>query len=97
MGNWVSRETVLEETELRGVNAAPQIAGDVPVEVANDLFRRYGELVVTGFDTLQLPLHEIRFSRRGRNPAATQKGFRESATRSESPRLVVGLGAGARD
>jgi len=63
MGNWVSRETVLEETELRGVNAAPQIVGNVPVEVANDLFRRFGELVVVGFDTLQLPLHEIRFSR----------------------------------
>jgi hypothetical protein len=63
MGNWVSRETVLEEKERRGVNAAPQVVGDHPVEVANDLFGRYGELLVVGFDTLQLPLHEIRFSR----------------------------------
>ena len=63
MGNWVSRETVLEETDLRGVNVAPQVVGDLPVEVVNDLFGRYGELVVVGFDTLQLPVHEIRFSR----------------------------------
>jgi len=63
MGNWISRETVLEETERRGVNAAPQVVGDLPVEVANGLFARYGELVVVGFDTLQLPVHEIRLSR----------------------------------
>ena len=63
MGNWVSRETVLEETERRGVNAAPQVVGDLPVEVANDLFGTYGKLVLVGFDTLQLPVHEIRFSR----------------------------------
>jgi hypothetical protein len=63
MGNWVSRETVLEETELRGVNTAPQIVGDHPVGVANELFGRRGELVVVGFNTLQLALHEIRFSR----------------------------------
>jgi hypothetical protein len=63
MGNWVSRDTVLGETELRDVNAAPQVVRDLPVEVANDLFGKYGELVVVGFDTLQLPVREIRFAR----------------------------------
>ncbi len=59
MGNWVSKEEISNELDLININKEFSIYENVPLELANELLRENGELVVIGFDTMQVPRYKI--------------------------------------
>jgi len=62
MGNWVSREAVIQKLEALQIVSVPVSRGELPIELLNDLLNDNRELVVVGFDMLQVPKCKIQFS-----------------------------------
>jgi len=62
MGNWVSREAVIQKLEALKIVSVPVSRGELPIELLNDLLNDNRELVVVGFDMLQVPKCKIQFS-----------------------------------
>lgn len=60
MGNWVTKEDILQE-ELAGVKIqpVPVSKGDVPLKLANEVLQNNRELIVIGFDVLQVPKYKM--------------------------------------
>ncbi|MHB8916970.1 MAG: hypothetical protein ACYC4H_03030, partial [Desulfocucumaceae bacterium] len=62
MGNWVTKEDILQR-DLAAVKTQPVLVakGDVPLKLANEVLQNNRELVVIGFDVLQVPKYKITF------------------------------------
>ena len=59
MGNWVSKEQIRQELESLEIEKVPVYEEDFPLENANEVLQRNNELVVIGFDVLQIPRYKI--------------------------------------
>jgi hypothetical protein len=61
MGNWTSKESMLDE--LPGIPAGiPVSAETFPYAEANGLLRRFGRLELVGLDVLQIPVRTLEFA-----------------------------------
>jgi hypothetical protein len=59
MGNWVTKESILQNLlAVRHIKAVP-VSYDMPLELANAMLHRHSLLVVIGFDMLQVPRYKI--------------------------------------
>lgn len=63
MGNWTSREDVRQELEAIQFEEAPVYEKEVAIENMNSILQRNGEVVIIGFDTLQIPIYKIIFEK----------------------------------
>jgi hypothetical protein len=61
MGNWVTKENILGTLSDLPFESVP-ISNKIPLEKANEILQNHGELVIIGFDVLQLPRYKIVFS-----------------------------------
>ena len=59
MGNWISKEQIRQELESLEIEKVPVYEEDFPLENANEVLQRNNELVVIGFDVLQIPRYKI--------------------------------------
>lgn len=59
MGNWVSKEEIIHELETMKIDEVPFYENDIPLESAQQILKANAELVVIGFDTLQVPRYKI--------------------------------------
>lgn len=55
MGNWTSKETLLEDMEPLRLDEVPVYEKDLPIENIKEILNNNGNLTVIGFDTLQVP------------------------------------------
>jgi hypothetical protein len=61
MGNWTSKEDIISELKEIQFDAVPVYENDIPIESANDILKKNGELTVIGFDILQVPRYKITY------------------------------------
>lgn len=61
MGNWVSKDVLLQEEALQDVRPVNMITNHFPLDAANDILRIHKEVVVIGFDMLQIPVYQMTF------------------------------------
>lgn len=61
MGNWTSREELYKDITVKEWPAVPVYNGNQGLKPANKLLREKGELVLVGFDVLQVPRAVITF------------------------------------
>lgn len=61
MGNWVSKEDILKDLSVIGIEAAPAYiyGNDLPMEGFNEILKKNKRLVVIGYDILQVPCYKI--------------------------------------
>ncbi len=62
MGNWTSKEAILEELETVQMEPVPVFKGELPLTPADETLRNHGELTVIGFDVLQVPRYKLSFT-----------------------------------
>ena len=61
IGNWVSKEGLIDDYwDTINIKPAP-LFNKIPVEKANDILKNYRQLIVVGFDSLQIPRYRIIF------------------------------------
>ncbi len=60
LGNWVSKETVLQNLESINVEKVPVYNG-VPLKELNNLLQNNKEITAIGFDVLQIPRYKMTF------------------------------------
>ncbi len=61
MGNWTSREKILNELATIKIEPVPISRGKIPLEKVNKLLRENGTLVLIGFNVLQIPICKMTF------------------------------------
>jgi hypothetical protein len=61
MGNWVSKERIIQELKNVKTQSIPVSIGNIPLKQANEALQRNRELVVIGFDVFQVPKCKITF------------------------------------
>jgi len=61
MGNWVSRESTLQELESIKIKKVKICRRIFPLDEADEALQKKGELTVVGFDTLQIPKCRMTF------------------------------------
>lgn len=61
MGNWVSKEEISNELDFIKIDKNILIYKEIPLEVANEMLQENKELVVIGFNTMQVPKYKIVF------------------------------------
>ncbi len=61
MGNWTSKEAIVQELETVQIEPVPVFKGELPLELANDVLRNNRELIVISFDVLQVPRYKLSF------------------------------------
>ena len=61
MGNWTSREEILQKLKSLKIEQVPVYEKTIPIENANVLLKKKSKLVVIGFDVLQIPRYRIAF------------------------------------
>ncbi|MEN6351018.1 MAG: hypothetical protein ABFD08_16685 [Syntrophomonas sp.] len=61
MGNWVTRESIIQELATLNIQSVPVATGNPSLKLANELLQKNGKLVVIGFDVLQIPRYKITF------------------------------------
>ncbi|MGE5389660.1 MAG: hypothetical protein ACM3PE_01215 [Deltaproteobacteria bacterium] len=61
MGNWTSREKILQDLNQRKWPVVPDYQGSQGLALANELLRKNGQAVLVGFDVLQVPRTVITF------------------------------------
>ncbi|MHB1042841.1 MAG: hypothetical protein ACYC0Q_08395 [Eubacteriales bacterium] len=59
MGNWTSKEVVLQRLEAVPIKQVPVFKGEIPLNLLNDVLQKKRELAVIGFDVLQIPRYKI--------------------------------------
>lgn len=60
-GNWASKEQITKGINVIDAQPVPVSKGDTPLELANEVLRNEGELIVVGLDVLQVPRYKIVF------------------------------------
>jgi hypothetical protein len=63
MGNWTSREEVIQELETVVFEEAPVYEKDAAIESMNLILQENDKVVVIGFDALQIPRYRIVFEK----------------------------------
>jgi len=63
MGNWVAKESVAQELAGLNIDAAPVFIGGIPLQTANQILKKDGQLTIIGFDVLQRPICSITWRR----------------------------------
>lgn len=61
MGNWVSKESLIQDLSPIKAEPVPVFKGLIPPDVANEVLQSHRELVVVGYDILQIPRYKIVF------------------------------------
>jgi hypothetical protein len=61
MGNWTSKESIIQELEAVQIEPVPVFKGELPLKPADEALRKNGELTVIGFDVLQVPRYKLSF------------------------------------
>ncbi|TEB06018.1 hypothetical protein Psch_03060 [Pelotomaculum schinkii] len=62
MGNWVSKQAIIQKAESVQINSIPVNGKALPVNLfLNEVLRNNNEFVVVGFDVLQVPICKIKF------------------------------------
>ncbi len=61
MGNWTSKEAVLEQLEAVAVDLVPVYIENMPFDVLNGILQKNREITMIGFDVLQIPKYKIKF------------------------------------
>lgn len=61
MGNWVSREEILDRLSGIRIESVPVSVGNIPLEQVNGTLEEHNVLTVIGFDVLQIPRSKITF------------------------------------
>ncbi|MDF2524670.1 MAG: hypothetical protein K0R31_2311 [Clostridiales bacterium] len=59
MGNWISKEWLIQELAAIQNQPVPVSKGGIPLEVANTVLQNNRELIVVGFDILQVPKYKM--------------------------------------
>jgi hypothetical protein len=62
MGNWISKEEISNELDLIVINEDISIYKEIPLKVANKMLQTNGQLVIIGFDTMQVPRYKAVFN-----------------------------------
>lgn len=60
MGNWVSKEEIRKELDKMHIKEAP-VYENIPLDILNKELNENKEIVIIGFDTLQIPRYKITF------------------------------------
>jgi hypothetical protein len=61
MGNWTSKEAVVQKLEAVPVEPVPVSREELPLKLANEELQKNRELTVIGFDVLQVPRYKLSF------------------------------------
>ncbi len=61
MGNWVSKEEIIQELDSINIEEVPVYINDIPLESCNSILKSNEKLVVIGFDVLQVPRYRVVF------------------------------------
>ena len=61
MGNWVSKEEISNELDTIKIDKNILISEEVPLKVAKEMLQENKELVIIGFNTMQVPKYKIVF------------------------------------
>jgi len=59
MGNWTSKEAIAQELEAMTIEPVPVLKEELLLNQLNKTLRDNGELVIIGFDVLQIPRYKI--------------------------------------
>ncbi|MCC5466157.1 hypothetical protein [Pelosinus baikalensis] len=59
MGNWISKEWLIQELAAIQNQPVPVSKGGIPLELANTVLQNNRELIVVGFDILQVPKYKM--------------------------------------
>ncbi|SMC35221.1 hypothetical protein [Sporomusa malonica] len=59
MGNWISKEWLIQELTAIQNQPVPVSKGGIPLELANTVLQNNRELIVVGFDILQVPKYKM--------------------------------------
>lgn len=59
MGNWTSKEAVVQELQAVQIDPVPVYKGEMPLKLLNEVLQNQRELVVVGFDVLQIPRYKM--------------------------------------
>jgi hypothetical protein len=59
MGNWISKEWLIQELAAIRNQPIPVSKGGIPLELANAVLQNNRELIVVGFDILQVPKYKM--------------------------------------
>jgi hypothetical protein len=60
MGNWVSKEVVLQDLEAINI-VEVSVYNEIPIGELNEILQEKGKIIVIGFDILQVPRYKITF------------------------------------
>lgn len=61
MGNWTSRESIVQKLETVQIESVPVYKGELTLKPANEILQNNRELTVVGFDVLQVPRYKLSF------------------------------------
>jgi hypothetical protein len=61
MGNWTSKEVVLQRLEAVPIEQVPVYNEKIPLDVINGILQKNKEITIIGFDVLQIPRYKITF------------------------------------
>jgi hypothetical protein len=61
MGNWTSKEAVIQELEVVPFEPVPVSKGELPLKLANEELQQNRGLIVIGFNVLQVPRCKLSF------------------------------------
>lgn len=61
MGNWTSKESVVQDMEPLKTEEVPIYENSLPFETIEQMFQTNGKLIIIGFDILQVPRYMIAF------------------------------------
>jgi hypothetical protein len=61
MGNWTSKEAVIQSMEAIPFEPVPVSKGELLLKLANEELQQNRELTVIGFDVLQVPIYKLSF------------------------------------
>lgn len=59
MGNWVSKEAIVQKLEAVPIESVPVFEGELPLKLLNEVLKNKRELIVVGFDVLQIPRYKM--------------------------------------
>lgn len=59
LGNWTSKEAVLQELAVLETEPVPVFREELPLKLLNEVLQDNGELTVIGFDVLQIPRYKV--------------------------------------
>jgi hypothetical protein len=59
MGNWTSKEAIVQKLEEVPMESVPVFKGELPLKLLDNVLQKNRELTVIGFDVLQIPRYKV--------------------------------------